>query len=492
MDFTAIPNLKGRKAADMLVLPFWKGKKAATAASPFIKLNDQINAPIETHDFTGKEGELLILYTHGDPEKRIALLGLGEIEKTSIEKLRRAFASLAKGCRSKKLTSLNLLPPQLKELTEEEVIRGVAEGLLLANYSFDQLKGDQPKSDSTPLLKHIGLIGASKQAVEATKKYTAIAKGVYLARDLANGNADDINPQHLAKLAHHLAKTLPHVKTTVFDQKRIEKEKMGLLLAVGRAFQPGPVLIFMEYQGNPKSKDHTVIVGKGITFDTGGLNLKSSGMETMKCDMGGAATAFGTLLAVATLGLKQNITVVVPATENSIGNKSYKPGDVYKAYSGKTVEIGNTDAEGRLVLADALAYVNKKLKPTRIIDFATLTGAMDIALGAETTGMMSNDDALANALLEAGQTTYERLCRLPLHEEYKDQLKSHVADIRNIGGRSAGSITAALFLQEFVGDTPWAHCDIAGTAFLTEARRYHPKHGTGIGVRLMVEFLEAL
>lgn len=268
---------------------------------------------------------------------------------------------------------------------------------------------------------------------------------------------------------------------------------MGLLLAVNRGSDKDPVFIISEYRGAPKSKDHTVLVGKGITFDTGGLNLKpTGGIETMRCDMAGAATVLGILKAVSDLKIKVNLTVVVPATENGIDAKSFKPGDVYQSLLGKTVEVGNTDAEGRLILADALTYAVRHLKPSRIIDFATLTGAMEIALGSEVTGFMSNDDALSDSLVRAGSETFERLWRLPLYEEYKEQLKSDVADIKSIGGRSAGSITAAMFLKEFVDEVPWAHLDIASTAFLSAEKRYHPKNGTGIGLRLMIEYFENL
>jgi len=236
-----------------------------------------------------------------------------------------------------------------------------------------------------------------------------------------------------------------------------------------------------------------VIVGKGITFDTGGLNLKpTGGMETMKCDMAGAATVLGVIQAASMLGLKVNVTGVIASTENCIDAKSYKPGDVYEGYAGKSVEIGNTDAEGRLVLADALAYTEKNLKPTRIIDLATLTGAVEVALGNEATGLLSNNDALSDLIASCGGITGERVWRLPMYEEYKDQLKSDVADIKSTGGRSAGCITAAVFLHEFVGKTPWVHLDIAGTAFLNDGKRYLPKHATGVGVRLLISLLEKL
>lgn len=267
---------------------------------------------------------------------------------------------------------------------------------------------------------------------------------------------------------------------------------MGLLLAVGRGSDKEPLLTMLTYTGNPKSREHTILIGKGVTYDTGGLNVKPTGsMESMKCDMAGAATVLGVLATVAALGLKLNVTALVPATENAIGSKSFKPGDVYVSHNGKSIEIGNTDAEGRLILADALSYAVKHLKPTRMIDLATLTGAMDVALGSEATGLFSNDDKLAEQLHKAGESTFERVWRMPLFPEYRDQLRSDIADLKNIGTRSGGSITAAYFLKEFVDDIPWAHLDIASTAYLNESKRYHPKFGTGIGVRLITELLES-
>lgn len=499
MIFATLAHLDKRKQSDLLVLPFWQGKKGAEAAAEAGKLKTIAHGPVDTLDFKGKEGEVLFLYTHGHshahggPEKRIALLGLGEKDKLNTEKLRRGYASLTKACRQKRVKDIHVVLPEIASVTSDDVARGVAEGILLANYVFEKHKAHSLKEEPTILLEKVTLVGATPHQLAVANKCLGVCQGVYLARDLVNSNADEVTPQHLSRIAVGLAKKLPHVKTTIFDKKRIQKEKMGLLLAVNRGSHNDPAFIIVEYKGNSKSKDLTVVVGKGVTYDTGGLNLKPTGsMESMKCDMGGAATALGTIVAAATLGMKVNVTAVIPSTENSIAAESYKPGDVYTSYSGKTVEIGNTDAEGRLILADALSYVTAKMKPTRIIDFATLTGAMDVALGAEATGLMSNNDALADSIIRAGSDTFERVWRMPLHEEYREQLKSDIADIRNIGGRSAGSITAAKFLQEFVGKTPWAHCDIASTAYLSEARRYHPKHATGVGVRLMADFLEHL
>lgn len=490
MEFVAASDLLSRKPADILVIPFWKGKnkpefaaELGTVASPFTS-----HAALE--DFSGKEGELLFLYVDKQPEKRVAFLGLGDKGKSTVEKLRRAYGALTKQCISKKIRKLNVVMPQISSLSEEQLVKGVTEGILLANYVFEKLKHDTIREEPTLLLQHVCFLPLTKEGLKTAKKFLAVAEGVYFARDLINSNADEVTPQYLVEAAKKIAKTSPNITATIFDKKKIEQEKMGLLLAVNRGSALDPAFIVLDYKGNPKSKERTVIVGKGITYDTGGLNLKSSGMETMKCDMSGAAAGLGTLIAAVALGLKVNFAVVIPTTENCLGSKSYKPGDVYVSHAGKTVEIDNTDAEGRLILADALSYVIKKMKPTRIIDFATLTGSIGIALGSEATGFFCNDDALADALIRSGSETFERLWRMPLYEEYKTQLKSDVADIRNTGGRPAGSITAALFLQEFVGDTPWAHCDIASTAFLPEAKRYLPKHATGVGIRLLIDFFE--
>ncbi|MFT4552493.1 MAG: leucyl aminopeptidase [Chlamydiales bacterium] len=495
MDFSSVANVDKRKAADVLVLPLWQVKDGAECAVKCGALKSHVTGPVSAGDFKGKEGEVVFVYPSQNKESRIALLGLGKEKDLSSETLRRSFASLVKSCQKKEdVTSLNVFLPDTKYLSKEAVSRGVSEGLYLANYSYDKLKKDSLKNGGkTVTLKKVAFIGADRALMLKMNKIGLLCESVHFARDLVNGNADEVNPQYLASLAKDLGKKLPKVKTTVFDKKRIEKEGMGLLLAVNRGSRNDPAFIIMEYKGAPKSKDCTVLVGKGVTYDTGGLNLKPTGsMETMKCDMAGSAVAFGTIYAAASMGLNVNLTAVVAATENCIDAKSYKPGDVYSSYSGKTIEIGNTDAEGRLTLADALAYAEKNLSPTRMIDFATLTGAIVIALGEETIGMMSNDEGLSGAFSKAGEETYERVCRLPLYKEYRDQLKSDIADISNLGGRPAGSITAGLFLQEFVGKTPWVHFDIAGTAYLSKARRYNPKNGTGSGVRLMVEYLQNL
>ncbi len=495
MHLNTVKALSKREAADLFVLPYFQEKESLQLAlSNGGALEAFGELPIKAGDFKGKEGETLVVYMHKQPEKRLMLLGLGEAEKISVERLRRAYSKAVEACQRLKVKAINVVIPQVKSLSSEEIVRGLSEGIFLTNYSFDALKHKSKKESPSVLLTHVTLVHGEADDLEVSKKALTLSQAVHFARDLVNGNADDVTPEHLGEQAKELAKKHKTIKAQVFGKSWIEEQGMGLLLAVSRGSSVDPAFIVATYSGAPKSKDHTIVVGKGVTYDTGGLNLKPTGsMETMKADMGGAGTALGTLKAVAELKLPLNLTIVIPSTENSISGKSYKPGDVYKSFEGKTVEIGNTDAEGRLILADALSYASKELKPSRIIDFATLTGAMDIALGNETIGLMSNNQKLADALMQAGFDTFERACQLPLYEEYKDQLKSDVADISNIGGRSAGSITAALFLEEFVGkNIPWAHFDIAGTAFLKKERRYNPKQATGVGVRLMISFLEGL
>lgn len=480
------------KPVDLLVIPFCKGAQAPECVSKLEGPSPLQDAAV-ANDFSADEGAVLLLYPRGAESTRIALLGLGHRDSVTTEVLRRCYGALMTACRDKAMARRRLLMPTKLPLEVEDSVRGVCEGLLLSHYAFNALKRTSLKTPSVPPTLEIALVGAGAGAEQIVNECTCVAESVYFARDLVNGNADDVTPQFLAAVAKGLAKELPRTRVTVFDKKAIEKHKMGLLLAVNRGSPRDPVFIILSYRGQPRSQDHTVVVGKGITFDTGGLNLKATGlMEEMKNDMAGAAAALGTVRAAAQLRLPVNLTAVIPSTENCIGGRSYKPGDVYLSYSGHSVEVGNTDAEGRLILADALAYARDHLKPTRMINLATLTGSVIIALGHEITGLMSNDDELAAALESAGQISYERVWRLPLVEEYRRKLNSDIADIKNIGGRPGGLILSGLFLREFVGDVPWAHLDIAGTAYHQDAGSYQPKLATGVGVRLMIEFLKAM
>lgn len=442
-----------------MVLPFWEGPEPAATF-----------APIPTLDFQGKASETLLLY----PEKgRTCLLGLGKKEKGGKEQVRRAYAEAAKVAMGKKVKRLTLLVPAGEEVA-------AAEGVLLANYAYS-------KKEKKPfLLEECRWIGVSSS--DSLKQVQTIASGVYFVRDLVNGNADDVTPEMLAETALSFDKKFA---VKVLGQKELEREKMGLLLAVGRASIHESRLVTVSYKGNPTSSEHIVLVGKGVTFDTGGLSLKTNeNMLTMKCDMSGAATVLGAVRVAGELGLKVNVTAVMPLVENAIGSKSYKPGDVYISASGKSVEINNTDGEGRLILADAITYVQRHLKPTCLIDVASLTGAAVVALGEEIAGLFTDNDELSDALLSASKETGEPLWRLPLYSDYLETLKSEIADLVNTAGREAGATKAALFLKEFVGTVPWAHIDFAGPCYLSKPKRYYPTQATGFGLRLLIAFLE--
>ncbi len=488
MVFKSVDKAENRLKSDIIVVPFWQGKAAARQAASVRDLKSVIDVPISSKDYKGKEGQTLLIYLKGKKDKRLLLLGLGDEKTCTVERLRRSYAAFVKRCDQKKWKIANVLLPTCSQLSEEEVCYGVCEGISLTNYVYDQMKSDRDPSKYS--LGKVYLVGIGKEGEKIGKRVDEIMSGVNLCRDLVNGNADDVIPETLAKTARELAAKYPSVKATIFDQKRIEKEKMGLILAVNQGSACEPRFIILEYLGNPKSKERTVVVGKGVTFDTGGLIIKpKGGMEDQRGDMSGGATAIGLIQAAAATGLKTNVTCVVPSVENAIGSRSMKPGDVFWSYAGKSVEMLNTDAEGRLILADAVAYAEKHLSPTRIIDLATLTGGVIVALGDERAGLFSDDDELAEKLKVAGDKTGELLWRMPIDPEYKDALRSEIADIKNIGNRSGQSSQAALFIKEFIKKTPWTHLDIAGTAYLEKPRRYHQSTATGFGVRLLVELL---
>lgn len=463
---------------ECIVLPFWEGPVEAASFSVFKEL---IAKPLESGDFRGKLGETLFLYKG---EKRLLLVGLGKQDSVTSESVRRSLATAVRAAISKKVKTLHLVTPQVRKLTKEELLRAVSDAVFLTNYNFTLLKHDTLRDNPPTLLDQIVFIGDVDTSL--LKKAHIIASGVHRVRDLVNNNADDVNPKLLADFAKKSG-----LKTKILGKKEIEQEKMGLLLAVNRGSVQDPALIILSHQGNPKNKEHIVLVGKGITYDTGGLNVKpADNMLTMKCDMAGAATVLAAVQVAGQLDLKVNVTAIVPATENAIDSKSYKQGDVYHSKSGKTVEITHTDAEGRLVLADALTYAIEHLKPTTLIDIATLTGGVVVALGEDIAGLFSNNEALTQNLLRSSETTGESLWRLPLPHDYKEMLKSEIADLVNSAGRYASAITAALFLQEFCGGLPWAHLDVAGTAYLSKPKFYNTTKATGFGLRLLVDFLE--
>ncbi len=491
MMFKAVPSVSSRPKGDLIVIPCFKGKKGAQAATLPADLKSEITPILESGDFSAKLGSTQLAYLSEKKEKRCILLGLGDELSCDPESIRRAYGALIKRCQDKKWKAINVPMPSVKGIQADVIATAMMEGIGLCLYLYEKWKSKD--NQSTFHTDSIHIIG--KCDSKMISKVEATLSGVNFARDLVNGNAMDITPQGLAREAKKLAAELKSVKVTVRNRAFLEKEKMGLFLAVAAGSDVDPALIEFSYRGNPRSKDLTMVVGKGVTFDTGGLNLKPTNfIEDMRSDMGGGAAVFGLIRAAALMKLKVNIVGLIPATENAIGSKSYKPGDVFRAYSGKSVEITNTDAEGRLILADALAYGQKTYSPSRVIDLATLTGAIVVALGEEYAGFYSNDEDLAKLCTKAGEVTGERVWRMPIHSDYKRYMKSDIADLKNASKvRAAGSITAAIFLQEFIeSKMPWIHLDIAGTAFLDKPRDYHQTLATGMGVRLLIDLLSRL
>jgi leucyl aminopeptidase len=446
-------------------------------------------------EFSGEKKQQVILYDVTDTKiHRCIFKGIGPKKEISAEGLRIFAGQAAKAAQSAKSRQLVVAVPDAGDLNLESeiVITALSEGAFLANHTFETYK--QKPNGTT--LKEIALQvspAASKQHAALLKKIETVCQSTLQARDWVSTPSNDKPPEALAKRVSDAAgKT--GLKISVLSKTQLQRQKFGALLAVAAGSANPPCLVEMAYAPPKGAKKTIVLVGKGVTFDTGGINLKpSAGMDEMKADMSGAATVAATLAAVARLKPRHRVVGIMPMVENMPSGTATRPGDVVTSYTGKTVEIGNTDAEGRLILIDAMAYAIKKYKPDVLIDLATLTGACVVALGEKIAGVFSKDDALAAAVLASGETTFERCWRLPMPQDYKELLKSEIADINNMSStRYGGAITAALFLSEFVGDTCWAHIDIAGPAFSKKAGDYCGPGGTGFGVRLLCDLIEKL
>ncbi|HVS98964.1 MAG TPA: leucyl aminopeptidase [Solirubrobacterales bacterium] len=422
----------------------------------------------------------------GEPE-RLLVVGLGEREELDAERLRVLAARVAGEAARLEATSLAWALPATED--DATAVEAIVAGTILGSYRFDRFKGsgdDEPKArlEALTVLAPAELAGAA----ETARVYSEAANR---ARDLQETPANFARPEDLARRAEEIAAGAADVTVEVFDGEAIRAKGMGGLAAVSQGGPVDPRLIVLRYAGGGDGPT-LGFVGKGVTFDSGGITLKpGAGMQEMKFDMSGAAAVLEAFAAIAELGLPIDLIAVVPSTENMPSGTAIKPGDVITQYDGTTVEVNNTDAEGRLILADALAYAIEQ-GAERIVDLATLTGAVLIALGSTYAAVVSNDDELAAAVEAAGEESGELVWRLPLHPEYKEMMKGKVADLSNLATkREAGTITAASFLEEFVGDTPWAHVDIAGTAWNVD-RAYTGKGGSGYGVRLLVQLVRNL
>jgi leucyl aminopeptidase len=428
-----------------------------------------------------EKGEIFPVLEGG---KTFLFVGLGKIDKLSLSDLR---VQVRKACLCgylQKAKTVEIVPHR----RDDALIIAIIEAVVIGTYVWDKYK-------STDKNKKIIKDKQITIAVEAKKAFTdalAVCQGVNLTRDLVNDNADTVTSNYLEKTVRDLIKGKKNTSLEILNRKELKAKGLNLHLAVNQASNKEPKLIIVRYNGGKKNEAYTAVIGKGMTFDTGGLNLKpTGGIETMKMDMSGAAAVCGILKNALALGIKKNLIFVLGIAENSIGSAAYKPGDVIIGYAGKSVEIGNTDAEGRLVLADAFAYVVKNYKPARMIDLATLTGACVVALGFDYSGLFSNNEELARQLLEASEETDDRAWRLPVYPELKEYIKSPIADLKNTSSiKGGGASTAAEFLHQFTEGTAWAHLDIAGSAYAEGAgRSYYAYGATGAGVRLLTHYL---
>jgi len=443
----------------------------------------------DSGDFTGKKLSTAMGYVgSAAASPRFVLVGIGVKEDATPELIRRAAAAATKRAASNGCKHIAYELPHISGIETAVLSQSVVEGAALSQYGFTKYK--TMKDGTNGFASKFTVISdkvRSKAAKRGTDLAQALVNGVFTARDLANAPNNEIYPQSLAKRAEELGRK-NKFSVKVLDKTKIAELGMGGLLGVNQGSERPPVFIVLQYNGGGKTQKPVVLVGKGVTFDTGGISIKpAAGMSDMKGDMHGAATVIGTFVAAAQMGLKKNIVGLIPATDNMPSGSAMVPGDILTFMNGKTAEIDNTDAEGRLILADALCYADR-YQPEAVIDLATLTGACVIALGEVTTGMLGTDEATKTRLKAAAVRTHEHVCELPLYEEYEDQIKSDYADIKNSGGRPAGTITAALFLKHFVS-YPWVHLDIAGTGSLSKASHYIPKGNTGVGVRLLIDAL---
>jgi leucyl aminopeptidase len=490
MEFSIKSGSPEKQRTGCVVVGVFEGRKLSAAAQDIDTASrNYLSDVLRRGDLEGKVGATLLL--HSVPQiapDRVLLVSLGREREFNEAAFRAAMTGAIRALRttgaSEVTFSLTDVPVKRREIgwKVEQAVLAIMDGV----YRFDRMKSKQPENKRT-LRKVVLQVAKRNEITEgetAIERALAIAEGITLAKDLGNLPGNYCTPTYLAEQAVELGKR-HGIKVEVLEQKDIEKLGMGSFLAVAKGSSQAPKLIVFEYNGGKKDAPPVALVGKGITFDTGGISIKPSAeMDEMKFDMCGAASVFGAMKAIAMMRLPLNVVGVIPATENMPDGNAVKPGDVVTTMSGQTVEILNTDAEGRLILCDALTYV-EKYKPAAVVDIATLTGAMVIALGHVATGLFANSDPLAKELIQAGETAWDRAWHMPLWDDYQEGLKSNFADFPNIASRAGGSITAACFLSRFTKAYPWAHLDIAGTAWKSGAE----KGATGRPVALLVHFL---
>ncbi|MCJ7790898.1 MAG: leucyl aminopeptidase [Dehalococcoidia bacterium] len=490
MDIKVIVGDIAQIEADAIVVNIFEGvdKPGGATAAVDRALDGAISSLISHGEIKGKFGEVSIVHTFGKlPARIVAVAGLGRREDFNADKIRGVTGEFCRSLRKlncHRITTI-LHGAGMGGIELETSAQAITEGALLGLYSFTKYKKPEYQN-----VEEIMIAVTEKESVpileSAIAKGKVVAEATNLARDMVNEPASYMTPSRMAEVAEDIASKY-NLECKVFDREDMEAMGMEALLGVARGSNQPPKLITLAYKGDERSEKAMGFLGKGITFDSGGISIKpSEGMDEMKGDMAGAAAVMTAVGAIAQLKPKINVTAIIPATENLPSGTALKPGDILRAMNGKTIEVISTDAEGRLILADALSYAVKQgLSP--LIDLATLTGACRVALGLLYSGVFGNDRDLIDKVLKAGERTGEKMWQMPLPEEYKEQNKSDIADIKNTGNRYGGAITAALFLAEFVGNTPWIHLDIAGPRLSSKDSGYLVKGAAGFGVRTLVE-----
>ncbi len=481
---------------DAIVIGVFEGERPEKGAETGLlsdidrRLGGILSSLFETGEFNGKTGESAYVHHTGDLKaKRVLFAGLGKQSDFNLDVLRRMAGSAARLLRGKKVRRFAVV--RRSQLPVGEAVQAVVEAALLALFEADKYYTSDKTENRLEEMILVVRDAESGELHRAIERGRIVAESTNLARDIINEPSNLMTPTDLARIAAEAARSFG-LGIDVLDAAQMKELGMGALLGVAQGSDEPPKLIVLTYNPSTASDETVAIVGKGITFDTGGISIKpSEGMEKMKYDMAGGATVIAAMRAIAQLKPAVKVIGVVPATENMPGGGAQRPGDVVTSMAGKTIEVINTDAEGRLILADALTYA-KKLGATRIVDLATLTGAVSVALGDVYVAIMGNDQAWIDGVIAAGKAAGEKIWQLPLDREYREQIKSEIADIQNIGGRKAGTITAAYFLREFVDETPWAHLDIAGTAWNESAKPYLAVGPTGVCVRTLVNLVDSV
>ena len=456
------------------------------------KLNKKIDQTIlqSVKEINGKKGKISIIHSHKEiPSGRVLIAGLGKKSKLTSDVIRDVTGIITKKINELKIKEFSIIIPDKTPINNNQIISSIVEGANLSLYEFDLFKKEKSNNKEPDLT----LLTSDKNAQKIIKDSIIISDAVKFTRDVANLPPNECPPIKLGEIARKIANE-NKMKCTVFSKNEIKSKGLGGVTAVGQGSKNEPKFIILEYRNGKKEQKPILLVGKAVTFDTGGISLKpGEKMDEMKFDKCGGCTVLGVMKAISELKLPVNVVAIIPSVENMPSGDAFRPGDIIKLFNGKTAEILNTDAEGRLILADGLAYGIKHYQPASVMDFATLTGACIVALGTNVAGIVSNNAKLASKIKTASEKTSEEVWELPINDDYMNMVKSKVADIRNIGmGRAAGTITAAAFLANSVGNVPWVHFDIAGTAWIqpsTKNKSYNSHGATGFGVRLVVNHL---